>query len=698
MSVTAIRARGSFCPADYSSLKSSYSNTSGLKAFKKKGKPAAADQFSQIHFAGMQQLPANVRVFQVDRINYPRPQMVREKWQSLNGEWDFVFDDGNIGLSEAWQLNWPIFQDHPGMYNLKIQVPYPYQSEKAGLHPHERGVHPVMWYKREFEIPEDWKKDPNWGQQELILNFGAVDYKASVWLNGQLAWENHQGGHVPFSFNAKPFLKAEGKNVLVVRAEDPQLLTQARGKQDSSGISRGIDYPDTSGIWQSVWMEPVHKAHIEEMKVTPIVNGNETALDISIPLRTAVQVATAEVIALDGDQVITAKEVPKQIGGVQMRLDIPNAKLWSPESPNLYNLQIRLKDRDGNILDEAGSYTGLRSIGLENGRFMLNGKPVFIKSVLDQGYWPESLLTAPDGEALKKDVELIKACGFNHARKHQKVEDPRYFYWADKLGLMVFEEMANSRVSTPESDEKLIREWENVVQRDYNHPSLVGWVPGNESWGQYRLRKGDPRQYAVLERLLAVTRRYDMTRPVITNSGWENTENTDIIDIHDYARNQQELLGRYTALLQGGTEFPKNSGSSPQEMFAWNGLAGSDFRQKAVYHGQPVFMGEAGGFQDAQSAPLSYGKYKTPEQFLEQFKDLLEGMKKLKPLLTGFCYTQLTNVFQEKNGVYKFDRTPVVAPEKIKALMDGLNGVSQGPLLPLFQRFARKPAEQAVGQ
>ncbi|HYG35576.1 MAG TPA: glycoside hydrolase family 2 TIM barrel-domain containing protein, partial [Clostridia bacterium] len=438
---------------------------------------------------------------------YPRPQFVRRDWLHLNGQWEFDFDDANQGLQQAW---W-----NGRKLGNSIVVPYPYQTELSGIN--DKGIHEVVWYARDFTVPEDWQN------QDLLLHFGAVDYRTIVWINGREVGHN-LGGHVPFWFNIRPYLKA-GTNRLTLRVEDRQDPYQPRGKQSPSGLPHGIEYYCTTGIWQTVWLEPVPSIRIGELKITP--HAAEGVIELMVYLHAPATGWRLEAEVLDQEVVIARAEAYAGHAALRLMLKVPAPKLWSPESPHLYGLRVRLFHGD-QLLDEVESYAGLRSVKISNGRVLLNGKETFLLMALDQGYWPQSYLAAPSDAALRFDVEMTKKLGFNAARKHQKIEDPRWLYWCDRLGLLVWGEMANARAWSSEAEERLMAEWERAINRDYNHPCVITWVPVNESMGFPGLEESHPGQYAFLERIVERTRRLDPTRPVIDNDGWEHTNVTDI--------------------------------------------------------------------------------------------------------------------------------------------------------------------------
>jgi beta-galactosidase/beta-glucuronidase len=351
-------------------------------------------------------------------------------------------------------------------------------------------------------------------------------------------------------------------------------------------------------------------------------------------------------------------------------LRLKDAKHWSPESPHLYDIKVRLLD-NGRVIDSIETYAGLRSVELRDGKLLLNGEPTYLAMILDQGYWPESYIAPPSDEALRADVEWTKSFGFNGARKHQKIEDPRWLYWCDKLGLLVWGEMPNARAWSPESEEWLLAEWDRAVCRDYNHPCIIAWVPINESMGFPHLKEGHPGQYAFLERVVEETRRQDATRPVVDNDGWEHTDVTDILAVHDYSHTAAAMHERYAETIQGG----------PLPARIWSGSR-AIFARGSSYHGQPIMLTEVGGLLIQPDLPAdqfdrlysTYASFKTTEEVLERYKDIMEGIASL-PFVSGFCYTQLTDVEQEINGLLTYDRRPKVDPADIAAIHKKLFGV-----------------------
>lgn len=577
----------------------------------------------------------------IPRQEYPRPQFARGLWFNLNGEWEFAFDDANEGIEQAWFDGRELPQ--------RIVVPFGYQTTLSGIN--DKSVHEVVWYARTFNLHAEFTA------RDLLLNFGAVDYECTVWVNGNEVGHN-RGGHVPFQFDIAPYVKP-GPNRLTVRVEDRQDPQQPRGKQSSSGLPKEIDYYCTTGIWQTVWLEPVPAIRIEEIRM--VTHAKRNILEVQVFLHAPSASWRIEVEVLEEGKRVAIAEDQTALATGRLFITIPYAKLWSPQSPHLYDLQIRLYDGT-KLLDEVGSYIGMRGIELRDGKFHLNGEPTYLRMILDQGYWPDGYLTAPSDEALQTDIGWIKTFGFNGVRKHQKIEDPRWLYWCDRLGLLVWEEMPNAREWSAAAEEGLSAEWQTAVRRDYNHPSVVTWVPVNESMGFPGLNQEHAGQYAFIERMVRVTRRLDSTRPVVDNDGWEHTDITDICAIHDYTPTASRLQERYRDTLETG-KLPPTVWLPDKPLFA----------RGSQYRGQPIVLSEVGGFlatpEDIPPAERDvlykfYASFKTQEELLERYRDLMQGIAGLK-FLAGFCYTQLTDIEQEINGLLTYDRKPKVAPQAI---------------------------------
>lgn len=574
---------------------------------------------------------------------YPRPQMQREQWTSLNGKWRFCYDDAGEFATPSQIPSWP----------LEIIVPFAPESDASGIR--DRNFHPWCWYERDFDCL------PSSGR--VILRFGAVDYVARVWVNDCLA-VTHEGGHTPFLADITHALNPSGKQKITVQVEDdPHQLAKPRGKQDWQLEPHSIWYPRTTGIWQTVWFERVPDNYIEKIRWTPEVEnyaiGFEARIIGDAADDLAVQVSLRHgkrLLAHDRYQVVDS-EVDRVIvlsdPGID---DYRNELLWSPEQPTLIDATVRLM-RGEEVVDEFVSYTALRSVHILRDRFMLNGRPYMLRLVLDQGYWPDTLLTAPGDEALRRDVELAKAMGFNGVRKHQKIEDPRYLYWADKLGLMVWEEMPSAYRFTRSAIKRTIREWAEVIERDYSHPCVIVWVPFNESWGVPELTSIGKQRHAV-EALYHLTKTLDATRPVIGNDGWESSA-TDIIGIHDYDANINHLRQRYGAEIK------------PEQLFDRRRPGGRILTLDGYPHrGQPIMLTEFGGIafpkcsEPGVKHTWGYTFAKDEAEFTRMYSELLQAVIHTA-LFSGFCYTQFADTFQEANGLLCADRTPKIPVEEI---------------------------------
>src|SRR3954449_8419406 len=403
---------------------------------------------------------------------YPRPQLRRKDWTSLNGVWDFAFDDDAVWTRPS-SVHW----------SRKITVPFSPETPASGIH--ANGLYRAVWYRRSFDLG-----DLPAGQR-LLLHFGAVDYSAEVWLNGVRICQ-HQGGYTPFHADITQFLTKSGPQELVVRAEDdPSDLAKPRGKQDWKLEPHSIWYPRTTGIWQTVWIESVPASYIHRLEWTSNLNRWEISLEAFLGglrqngLRLSVHLHVGDVTLARDTYSVVAGEVHRQMALSDPGIDDSrNELLWSPSSPTIIDAELELLDENDQIIDSVQSYAALRVISVQGDRFILNGRPLALHLVLDQGYWPETGLTAANDEALLQDVLLAKKLGFNGVRKHQKIEDPGYLYWADHVGLLVWEEMPSAYRYTQRSIQRLVSEWMDVVKRDRSHPCIVAWVPLNESWGE----------------------------------------------------------------------------------------------------------------------------------------------------------------------------------------------------------------------
>ena len=569
----------------------------------------------------------------IPRPEHPQPQSVRELWQNLNGEWEFEFDDADVGLRENWVER--------RQFGRRIVVPFPFQSALSGIG--DTGFHHVMWYRRGFDLPESF------AGKRVLLHFGAVDYEARVWLNGQQIGEHH-GGHVPFAFDVTDHLQPRA-NTVVARVVDTEALDQPRGKQFHELVPRGINYTRTSGIWQTAWLEGVGQTYIKSLRMTPSIEAR--ALDLEFEVDGPAHGWTIEAVAsFEGEQVAAITTEPEQ---TRATIPIPNARLWSPEEPNLYDMVFTLRAGE-EVLDRVRSYFGMRKISVAGSRLLLNDEPYFHRLVLDQGYWPDGILTALSDEALRHDIEMAKRFGFNGARKHQKVEDPRWLYWADRLGFLVWAEMANAHEFTPEGCQRFEQEWAAAVRRDYNHPCVVTWTPFNESWGIEGVNT-DVEQQRFVERIYNLTKRLDPCRPVCDNSGWMHTL-TDIADIHDYAERAEDFKAHWAQFTHMNHRYCEGM----PHLFFVNGKS---------YMGQPIVISEYGGISlrgfeaPPGSERVAYGSHmENEEAFLARYRDITSAIQDIEEIC-GFCYTQLSDIEQEVNGLMTYDRRPKIEPDKI---------------------------------
>ena len=581
---------------------------------------------------------------------YPRPQLRRSNWASLNGEWNFVFDsDLKYHLPNEIQ-----------QWTHKIEVPYAPESKRSGIG--ETGFIKACWYEREFEY-----QVPPKGR--VLLHFGAVDYIAHVWVNNKLVIK-HTGGHTPFFADITTALHANGPQKFSVRVEDdPDDLEKPRGKQDWKLEPHSIWYYRTTGIWQTVWLENVPDTYMHYIRWTPHLERWELGFEVFIhgqitkDLEIEISMSRGDHLLVVDRYRVLGDDMHRRIAlsdpGIE---DFRNDLLWTPDSPTLINATIKLM-RGDDVIDEIYSYSALRSVKVHRDRFLLNGRPYHLRLVLDQGYWPDTLMTAPSDEALRRDVELAKLMGFNGVRKHQKIEDPRYLYWADTLGLMVWEEMPSAYRFTTRSIKRLMREWIEAIERDYSHPCIITWVPFNESWGVPDLNATQAHRDAV-HAFFHLTKTLDPARPVIGNDGWESSA-TDIIGIHDYDGNPVTLRERYGPQVK------------PEEMFDRRRPGGRMLTLDGYpHHGQPIILTEFGGIAYVKpDDPLyveawGYERRDKLDEFEKQALSLIE-VARTTGMFCGFCYTQFADTFQEANGLLFADRTPKLPLEKIAHAVRG---------------------------
>jgi beta-galactosidase/beta-glucuronidase len=565
----------------------------------------------------------------------------------LSGTWEFAYDDDDVGREQRWP-------ESTDPFARSIEVPFPPESKLSGIG--DGGFHPVIWYRRSFVF------QPAQGNR-LLLHFGAVDYRASVWVNGKLVVE-HEGGHTPFSADITDVMRLEGEQTVVVRAEDvPSDLGQPRGKQDWLPEPHSIWYRRTSGIWQPVWLEEVPASRIDAVQWTPVTETASILVTVRVAsarpgLRLRIRLSLRGHVLADDDYAMTQDELRRTITLSKAWLTLqPRDVLWTPERPHLIDAALELYDGT-ELVDEVASYTAMRSVRVAAGRFQLNGKPYFLRLVLEQGYWPESHLATPSQEALQQEVGLIKSFGFNGVRLHQKISDPRFLYWCDRLGLLVWGEMPAAYEFSSRTTGRLIREWLEVLDRDRSHPCVIAWVPFNESWGVPALPTSAA-QRSLVRAMYYLTKSVDPSRPVVGNDGWEQIV-ADIITVHDYSAQGSTLSDRY-----GTPEAVEETLTRVQPSYRSVVLPGTSVGE------QPVMITEFGGITLSAATRgrvwAGYGAAPDVESFVHRYASLVDALLD-SPSIIGFCYTQFTDTVQEQNGLVTEQREPKVEPERIRVI------------------------------
>ena len=581
---------------------------------------AAAAAIFTLAYASAEELP---------RAEYPRPQFERQEWINLNGTWDFEFDFGKSGMDRE------LFK--AGSLSQEITVPFCPESELSGIG-HTDFIN-CVWYRRDISIPEEWNG------KNIYLNFGAVDYAADIFIDGILAGR-HYGGSSSFSIDLSGHVEAGKIHNLVIRVEDNQRSgEQSVGKQCSTFNSAGCFYTRTTGIWQTVWMEAVDRHGLKRVTMRPDIDQCQLMV---MPEFYSESDCTLEVSVKDNGKTVARKSVPCS-NHACIVLPLKKMKLWSPEDPFLYDVDFHVKDAGGNVLDHVKSYAGMRKIHISDGKVYLNNREYFQRLVLDQGFYPDGIWTAPSDEALRHDIELAKAAGFNGARLHQKVFEERYFYWADRLGYLTWGEGPSygMNVNNEIAARNFLSEWLEIVVRDRNHPSLVTWTPFNETWDSQ-----DGTYPRFVRDIYAETKAADPTRPINDASGDDHVM-TDIWSVHNYEQDGDKLKEQL-ALTEGREPYRH---SYEKEFLA-------------VYGGQPYILDEFGGIgwmsPEERKHSWGYGNLpQTEEEFYSRLDKMVKAVASLEHI-AGFCYTQLTDVEQEKNGIYKYDRTEKLDIEKVR--------------------------------
>ncbi|MDR1533346.1 MAG: beta-galactosidase [Clostridiales bacterium] len=590
----------------------------------------------------------------IPRSEYPRPQMTRgqafcggESWLNLNGPWQFEFDFGKSGLDRKWY--------EKGGFTKEIIVPFCPESSLSGIG--YKDFIPAVWYRRVVNLTEAQLSG------EVLLHFGAVDYYCRVYVNGREAY-SHSGGYSSFTAPITGFA-VPGENVIVVYAEDDTRSgKQPSGKQSALFYSHGCDYTRTTGIWQTVWLEFVPKQYIKGFKLTPDSANEAVYAEVYIAGGSGARACLKGEAFFDG-KAVGAAEARVEGGFAALRISLAEKHLWDLGAPNLYGLRLTLGagtpggggvlEKDAGVIDQAESYFGLRSVYLRDNAVFLNGRPVFQRLVLDQGFYPDGIYTAPSDEALKRDIELAQSLGFNGARLHEKAFEERFLYHADKMGYLVWGEHANwgLNISSPEGLIHFLPEWLELVRRDFSHPAVIGWCPFNETWDAANGARQDSR---ILRTVYEATKALDPTRPVIDTSGNFHVV-TDIYDVHDYEQDVAVFAGHYKGLKKGEIH--------------------ETIPERQRYGGQPFFVSEYGGawwnpeageedlrdLEEDKAKSWGYGNAPDSEaEFLSRYIGLTEALL-LSEGICAFCYTQLYDVEQEQNGLFTYGRQPKFSKE-----------------------------------
>ncbi len=567
------------------------------------------------------------------RSEYPRPQFRRADWQCLNGTWEFEIDSGDSGFERGLGRKFP----------LDITVPFCPESKLSGVEHVDRML--AVWYRRQISVPKAW------AGRRILLHFGAVDYDATVWVNG-VEVGRHRGGFTSFSCDITDAVAPGAKAALVVRARDDWGPHQPRGKQVPVMDNCGCHYTRTTGIWQTVWMEPVATTALKRARITPdVANG---CFHIEQPLtRQAKGLSLTATLSDSAGQVTRVSVAAGTDFSLRLTLTVPEGRrrLWSIEDPHLYDLLFELRDADGELVDRVESYAGLRSVAIEGMAVTINGVSVFQRLVLDQGYYADGLMTAPSDAALIKDIELSQACGFNGARLHQKVFEERFLYHADRMGYLCWGEFGDWGWSTlghtrdqSQFTSTYITQWLEALERDYSHPAIIGWCGMNET--AFKVGDSIINHDDTMRGMFLAAKAMDTSRPVIDTSGYSHRVlETDIYDSHTYEQDPTKFRAELAGLAKGKPYIVTYGNIS-----------------NTPYLGQPYFVSEFGGIwwnPDAKEGEASWGYGNRPKS-IEEFYQRFEGLCAVlldDPNMFGYCYTQLTDVFQEQNGVVRFDRS-----------------------------------------
>lgn len=572
-------------------------------------------------------------------INYPRPQFRRDAYLLLDGEWDYRLSSGEVG---------------------KIIVPYVYQSIASGIGKPLPGND--ITYERYFTVPDTWRNN------RVVLHFGAVDYECDIYVNGQRV-ASHIGGQSSFSVDITEFLVKNGDQRLIVNVKDePNSERIPRGKQSWTGSGEWIFYTPSTGIWQSVWLEPVPENALEMIRYYPDVDKGRIQIVFEVNKLCNLPCCIKADLSLNGKPYASGQTSITDRRG-EMTLDLFQGHVlsgthfnhglcWSPENPILFDVDFEVTAANAPA-DIVHSYFGMRKIECRNGLIYLNNHPYTQRMVLDQGYWPDGLMTPPSVDAFREDIEKSKEMGFNGCRKHEKVEDPRFLFMADRLGYLVWGSISSFYRFDESAVSVHLTEWISCLKRDFNHPSIVCWDMLNESWGVPNIRR-DSCQQQYANALYALAHAIDGTRPVISNDGWEMT-NTDICALHSYQHGSFQDIKKRERFRTALVNLDKLSSSmllEHHEAYA-NGYGHS---------GQPIILSEFGGMTISGGSGWGYFSVENDEAFLADFDDLISIIEE-SGMFCGFCYTQLTDVEQEKNGLLDARRNFKVSPDKIRKIL-----------------------------
>jgi len=572
----------------------------------------------------------------IPRPEHPRPDFERKNWINLNGEWQFEIDNSRSGLEKGWCSG----KD----FSRRIIVPFPPESVLSGVG--EKDFMESVWYRRFFRVPSEWM------DQRILLHFGAVDYNATVWVNGFKAG-SHKGGYTQFTFDISNLVKPDDNELVVWAIDECRSGLQPTGKQSHRLKSYGCLYTRVTGIWQTVWLEAVPRQYIKYFRIITDISDGGIFIETHVGGDRGKYSISAHIY--DGSNLAAETQIVSHKPACYIHLKVSDPHLWSPEDPHLYNLVLKLSSHDG-LVDEVNSYIGFREIRRSGNKILLNNQVRFLRLVLDQGYYPDGIYTAPSDEALKRDIEIAKNMGFDGARLHQKVFEPRFLYWADNLGYLVAGEFPDwgADLSNALAREALLDEWIEAVRRDINHPCIIIWTPFNER----SIRADDSASIEFIRRVTRLTRIIDPTRLIIDCSGWTHVdEEIDIYDIHDYDQDPKSIKARYESLIEG-------------KAFSFDLKSAVNFLRNMPYSGQPFMLSEYGGTwwnpnERESGESWGYGERpKTLEEFIARYKALTENLL-FNRAISGFCYTQLYDIEQETNGLHTYDRRPKVDPKII---------------------------------